>query len=391
MNPTRPKILCVDDEPLMLEGLQAGLRRRYAVFTAPDGKQGLDVLRHQGPFAVVLSDMRMPVMDGAAFLAEVRREFPDTVRLLLTGQADIAAAAAAVNEGQVFRFLTKPCPPLQLLNAVQSAVEQHHLLTSEKILLEQTLRGSIKALMDVLSLSNPQAFGRATRIKQHVRDLAVRLDVAELWTFEVAAMLAQIGYVALPPETVEKLYRGAEIESAEQSMVARLADIADQLLEDIPRLEAVRGIIRAHARLRTRGAVLKADDIVGLGAEILRIAVDFDHLESGGASEAEALSTMKGRDGAYDPVLLEIFISLRAASAELLEIRELRLSAVKVGMVLSEGLRLRNGALLAARGYEVTRGFVERVRGFGPDVVREPVRVIIAFPKEEGAEPPSER
>jgi len=391
MDQARPKILCVDDEPLMLEGLQAGLRRRYTVFTATGGRQGLDALRRHGPFAVVLSDMRMPGMDGAAFLAEVRREFPDVVRLLLTGQADVTAAVAAVNEGQVFRFLTKPCPPVQLLNAVQSSVEQHDLLTSEKILLEQTLRGSIKALMDVLSLSNPQAFGRATRIKQHVQDLAIRLDIAELWTFEVAAMLAQIGYVALPPETVEKLYRGADLAPAEQAMAARLPDIADQLLEDIPRLETVRGIIRAHARPRTPGAVLKAGDMVGLGAEILRIAVDFDHLESGGTSEAMALSTMKGRGGAYDPVLLEIFTSLRASSAELLEVRELRLSAVKVGMVLSEDLRMRNGALLAARGYEVTRGFVERVAGFGPDLVREPVRVIIAFPKGDGAEEPSGR
>jgi response regulator RpfG family c-di-GMP phosphodiesterase len=391
VNPTRPKILCVDDEPLMLEGLEAGLRRRYDVFTALDGKQGLNTLRSESSIAVVVSDMRMPVMDGAAFLAEARQAAPDAVRLLLTGQADIAAAIAAVNEGQVFRFLTKPCPPAQLLTAVQCAVEQHDLLTAERILLERTLRGSIKALMDVLSLSNPKAFGRATRIKQHVQDLAIRMDIAERWPLEVAAMLSQIGYVALPQEIVEKLYGGQDLNAAEQEKVALLPDIADQLLEDIPRLEPVRGIIRAHARPRARSAVLKADDIVGLGTEILRIAVDFDHLEAGGAAESMALSTMKSRDGVYDPVLLDIFLSLRAANAKLLEVRELRLSAIRVGMVLAEDVRMKNGALLAAQGYEVTHGFVERVRGFGPDMVKEPVRVIISSSKGEDPGQPFKR
>lgn len=391
MDETRPKILCVDDDPLMLESLQASLRRAYAVSTATDGRQGLKILESDGPFAAVLSDMRMPVMDGAAFLAHVCKVAPDTVRLLLTGQADISAAIAAVNEGQIFRFLTKPCPPSQLLAAIQMAVKQYSLVIAEKILLEQTLQGSIKALIDVLSLSNPQAFGRATRIKQHVQDMAIQLNIAERWHFEVAAMLSQIGYVALPQEIVEKLYGGQSLNTAEQEKVARLPDIADQLLKDIPRLEPVRGIIRAHVRPRARVAVLKDGDIVGLGAEILRIAVDFDHLESGGATESMALSTMKGRDLVYDPVLLDIFISLRAANAELLEVRELRLDAVKVGMVLSEDLRMRNGALLAARGYEVTHGFVERVRGFGPNMVKEPVRVIILCPKSDDAGPPNRK
>ncbi|MBI5580931.1 MAG: response regulator [Deltaproteobacteria bacterium] len=381
MDETRPRILCVDDEPLMLESLQANLRRAYVIFTATDGKQGLNILKSDGPFAVVLSDMRMPVMDGAAFLTQVRKEAPDTVRLLLTGQADVAAAIAAVNEGQVFRFLTKPCPPSQLLTAIQMAVNQYSLVTAEKVLLEQTLRGSIKALIDVLSLSNPQTFGRATRIKKHVQDLARRRELSEIWPLEVAAMLSQIGYVALPPETVEKLYNGQDLDAAEQASVARLPAIADQLLEDIPRLEVVRGIIQAQARPRVKTSTLEIDDIVSLGAEILRIAIDFDRLETSGAAEAMALSIMKGRGYVYDPLLLDVFISLRTANAKLLEVRELKLSAIKVGMVLSEDVRMKNGALLAARGHEVTRGFVERVRSFGPDMVREPVRVIVSSAK----------
>src|SRR5437868_1164007 len=143
----RPKILCVDDEPNILAGLALHLERRYEVATATSGAAGLEYLERDGSTAVVLSDMRMPEMDGAAFLSQVRQLRPDSVRLLLTGQTDIAAAIAAINQGQIFRFLSKPCPPDILMDAVKAAVEQHRLVTSERVLLEQTLRGSIKTLM----------------------------------------------------------------------------------------------------------------------------------------------------------------------------------------------------------------------------------------------------
>jgi DNA-binding NtrC family response regulator len=114
--------------------------------TATSGKAGLERLSSDGPFAVVVSDMRMPEMNGAAFLAQVRERAPDTVRVLLTGQADLDSAIAAVNEGQIFRFLTKPCAPEMLISSLRAAEEQHRLITAERVLLEQTLHGAVKAL-----------------------------------------------------------------------------------------------------------------------------------------------------------------------------------------------------------------------------------------------------
>src|SRR5581483_749570 len=140
---------CVDDEPAVLEGLMLHLRRRFAVCTAPSGAAGSEAVRGKGPFACVMSDMRMPGMSGAEFLKQVRYLAPDTVRVLLTGQADMSAAVSAVNEGQIFRFLTKPCPPPSLLGALEAAVGQHALITAERELLEQTLRGTVKMLGDV--------------------------------------------------------------------------------------------------------------------------------------------------------------------------------------------------------------------------------------------------
>src|SRR5690349_20120797 len=162
----KPALLCVDDEPLVLEGLTLHLRRAFTVTTATSGAAGLEILKDKGPFAVVMSDMRMPGMNGAEFLSKVREQWPDTVRVLLTGQSDLQSAVAAVNDGQIFRFLTKPCPPELLLGALGAASRQHDLLIGERVLLEQTLHGSIKMLTDVLSLANPVAFGRANRAKR---------------------------------------------------------------------------------------------------------------------------------------------------------------------------------------------------------------------------------
>ena len=103
-----PKILCVDDEPAVLEGLKMNLRRRFDVLTATSGAAALEVLEREEGIAVLMSDMRMPSMDGATLLAKARERWPFVVRLLLTGQADMNSAISAVNEGQIFRFLTKP-------------------------------------------------------------------------------------------------------------------------------------------------------------------------------------------------------------------------------------------------------------------------------------------
>jgi response regulator RpfG family c-di-GMP phosphodiesterase len=374
----RARILCVDDEPRILEGLSLHLRRQYEVETATGGMAALHLVRRGGGFAAIISDMRMPGMDGAVFLASCRKFSPDTVRILLTGQADLDSAIAAVNEGQIFRFLTKPCPPADLLAAVGAAVEQHRLISAERVLLEETLHGSIKTLVDVLALANPVSFGRATRIKQHVSDLADKLEIRERWQMEVAAMLSQLSCIVLPAEVAEKLYYGWPLSPQEEAMVARLPAVTEQLLGNIPRLEVVRGILASHLRPRRPAAATEDGEkqLVDRGGEMLRIASDFDALEARGNSAALALSTMQGREGDYDPHLLDAFRELRGPDGPSDEVRELPLSELRVGMVLAEDLKMGH-MLLVARGCEVTQSFVERVRNFGPGIMKEPLRVII--------------
>jgi response regulator RpfG family c-di-GMP phosphodiesterase len=371
----RPKILCVDDEPRVLDGLSLQLGRHYQVSTAPNGQAGLEVLSSKGPFAVVISDMRMPGMDGAVFLARVRLEAPDAVRMLLTGYSDVESAIAAVNEGQIFRFLAKPCAPEHLRQAVAAASEQHRLISAEKVLLEQTLRGSIKTLIDVLSLSNPTAFGKATRIRDHASALASEVGITNPWQLDISAMLSQLGTVVLPEATLENYFRGQDLSAQEQAMVARVAALNQELLANIPRLELVREwIAELNSPHQTGTAAPRrwAEQCVEL--KILRIASDFDRLECEGLSTQDALDVMRGRSGWYDEASLEAFSRIRQAKT-VGQVRELPLSAVAAGMILIADVRTTNGMLVLARGHQLTPSSVARLRNYPKGAVKEPIRV----------------
>lgn len=378
--PGRTKILCVDDERAVLEGLSLNLRRRFEVLLATSGAEGLELLGTHPGIAVIMSDMRMPGMDGATFLARARAVAPDAVRMLLTGQADMDSAIAAINQGQIFRFLTKPCPPASVLAAFDAAVEQYRLVTAERVLLEETLHGSIKALTDILALTNPVSFGRATRIKQLVSDVAVKLGIQEKWPVEVAAMLSQLGTITLPSETVEKLYYGQPLTPEEQKMVARAPVVTEQLVRNIPRLELVAEILAAHVKPRKRAeAELEHPRTrqVDLGAQLLRAALDFDALDSQGNSTSLALDTMRGRLERYEARVLDALAEVRGGQGPRLGIREVFLSVLCVGMVFVDDVKNVNGTLLVARGFEVTQGFLERARNLRPGTVKEPLRVIM--------------
>jgi len=370
----KTRVLCVDDEPQVLQGLALHLRQRFEVVSATSGAQGLELVASAGPFAVVLSDMRMPGMDGAAFLAKVRETAPDTVRMLLTGHAEVNAAIAAVNQGQIFRFLVKPCPPDQLRMAFEAAAEQHRLITAERVLLEQTLHGSIKTLVDILSITNPVAFGRAGRVRQLVRELAEALGLPDRWQLEVAAMLSQLGSVTLPDETARKYFAGEALTRDERAMVERLPDVTERLLANIPRLEPVREILAIQAGRRVSGG---ASEARAMAANALKIALDFDEIESRGVPLEEALDTLRGRTGAYVPQVLEALLTCKGVGAVRQELREVPLRGLAVGMVLAEDLKTRTGLLLVARGFEITPSFIERARNFADGYVREPVRVFV--------------
>lgn len=370
----RARVLCVDDEPQILESLRDMLRRTFDVRIAGSGPEGLAALQDQPQeYAVIISDMRMPLMSGTAFLREARAVAPDATRILLTGYADLDAAIAAINEAQLFRFLTKPCPREDLLAACDAALEQYRLRSAERVLLEQTLKGSVKALTDVLALASPAAFGRSARVRKLVAKMVAKLGREADWQIEVSAALVNIGAVTLPAETAEKLYAGAMLTPGEQQMVARIPGLTRRVLEHIPRLEGVLEILGDYTRPFGAGA---GSPNLPLGARILRIVLDFDALDAQGADRSIALAAMRGRAGVYDPELLDLFERLVGGDSSRYTVREITTAELKAGMILVADVRSNTGGLLIARGHSATEQLVARLMNLRPGSIREPLLVI---------------
>jgi response regulator RpfG family c-di-GMP phosphodiesterase len=366
-----PSILCVDDEPRIVESLAVQLRRDYQVLAANGGNGALQILKDKGAPAVIVSDMRMPGMDGATLLKHVKQLYPETTRILLTGEPGRDAAIAAVNEGQIFRFLTKPCPPDQLRSAIDAGVVHHRLLIAEKVLLQETLIGCIKALVDVLAITNPVAFGRATRVKRLATDLAASTGRPSFWQLEAAAMLSQIGYISLPVELVEKLYYGKRLTNEERVLADGAPAVAQKLLGQIPRLEQVMEILAA-----SQAKVELPDGLVKDGAAMLRLVLEYDAQIAQGHSPEVALSSLRAQTGRFEVKLVDNLESQVGLSAGAPEVKEVAVGRVTPGMVFMDDLYTQIGTLLVPKGFEVTEAFLERARNFGPGILQEKVRVL---------------
>lgn len=370
----KPQILCVDDESRVVEGLALVLRREYQVHVASGPEQALQKLRDISDLAVVISDMRMPKMDGAEFLHEVKLRRPDATRIILTGYADRDEAVRAVNKGQIFRFLTKPCAPEQLKSAIEAGVVQHRLLNAERAVLQETLLGCIRALMEVLAIANPVAFGRAAHIKRRAVELAARLGAKDFWQLEAAAMLSQLGYAALPPELVEKLFQAHRLTAEEQAKVDSVPDMANKLLEHIPRLEPV---IQILAALKWNDSQLAAlgDGTIGLGTRILCLILEYDALSARGMQHDAICDQLCARTARFGPKLISQLDACIAHATESEKVLELPLRQVVPGMTLVQEVRTSAGALIVPAGFEVTKSFLERVTNLAPALLDTLVRV----------------
>jgi response regulator RpfG family c-di-GMP phosphodiesterase len=374
----RPRVLCVDDERLVSEALTVHLQRHFDVTVAESGEEGLAELGRGPTFAVVLSDMRMPGMNGAEFLSAVLSRSPTTTRILLTGHADLEAALAAINQGRIFRFLMKPCPARAVVDTVAEGAEQHRLIHAEKELLEQTLAGSIRVLTDVLALASPLAFGRAARIEKRLSALCDEFEVREQWAILLSAPLYHLGFVSLSDGVAEKVYYGQSLAAAEQETVDRVPELSNQLLASIPRLGPVRDIILA-VPLRFDGAGAppgkERGEAIPLGARFLRAALDLDGLEAAGIALGEAIDALAERSGSYDPAVVAALAAVAGHRVRMSEVRPLPLAGLKPGMVLAKDIRLKNGTLLVARQLTVTPSVVARLKSIPAGSVGEPVFV----------------
>jgi response regulator RpfG family c-di-GMP phosphodiesterase len=372
------KILIVDDERNILEAFQRQLRKHYQIEVAEGGEAGLEVIADRGPFAVVVSDYRMPGMDGIRFLAKVKVQSPESIRMMLSGQADLPAIVEAVNQGEIFRFLTKPCPPEIFHQSLEAGLTQYRLIRAEKELLEQTLTGSLQALSDVLSFVNPEAFGRASRLKRYVLKVAEEMGMAEVWQLEVASSLSQIGCVILPDQILQKINTGKPLSSHEIQAFHQHPVTGADVVRNIPRMQEVAEIIEyQHKHFDGSGTPHNArkEEDIPLGARLLKVANDFDTLHIQDLPRQEIFESLEARKGWYDPAVLQAFKTAFAPSDQV-RVEKVSLSDLRLNMVLAEAIMDTKGNILVAKGQELTDWMVTKLKDMSSSrEIKEPIRI----------------
>ena len=403
-------LLLVDDEPNILSSLQRLFRPvGYRILTATGGALGLEILAKE-KVDLIISDMRMPEMDGAAFLEQAAARWPQVVRLLLTGYADLTSAVAAVNKGNIYRYLSKPWEDNDVRITVQQALEKQRLearvaeqnaqlkdlnanletkvaaqtqeirqilgqlqVTHEE--LKKSFLTSVRVFANLVELREGELSGHSRRVADQARGLARGLGMGDIDVQDVlyAGLLHDIGKIGLADGLINKPYTA--LSAAERASVAKHPITGQAALLALEPLNNAALLIRGHHE-RFDGLGYPdglAGEKIPLGARVLAVANDYDALQRGtlvdgkrSAAEARAF-LIENRGQRYDPRVVDAFVKLLDASpAKAAEATELYLSSdnLRQGMVLASDLLNGKGMLLLPKGRELNAAVIDKIRYF---------------------------
>ncbi|MBI4620669.1 MAG: response regulator [Desulfobacterales bacterium] len=404
-------LLFVDDEQNVLNSLSRVFRNEdYEIFTATSAKEGLEKVM-QNEISLVLSDQRMPEMTGTEFLDEIKKKSPNTIRIILTGYADIDAAMDAINKGEVYRFITKPWDDLELKIIINRALKLYELekenreltfLTikqndelkdlnknlEQKVMnrtkeiedksnelasvykeLKKNFLDTIKVFVGLLELYNPELGGHSKRVASLSISIAKRYDLDEndMELIETSAMLHDIGFIGVPEDVLDKV--SSELTPPEETLVKQHPVVGQSAITFIKNLHQAGILIRSHhEEFDGKGYPdgLKNEEIP-LGSRIIAVASTYDELiNKNKSSKEDALAYIKKESGyGFDPEVvfnfLDLFNAFEVASKA--EVR-ISLSELKKGMVLSRDLYTGRGRLLLAKNEPIQENHIEKVISF---------------------------
>jgi DNA-binding response OmpR family regulator len=321
----------------------------------------------------------MPGMDGITLLRAIQKLSPDTVRIMLSGHADLDSALSAVNDGAVFRFLTKPTALEQMIQTLEVAIKQYELIVSERELLRGTLRSSIKVLTDILALVNPEAFGRSERVRRLATEVGRRLGLRETLSLDLAAMLSQLGCVTMTDTVLAKVYSGEDLSSEERQAYDMHPFVTAGMVAQIPRMKRV-----AHIIQHQNDNITDNPD-QSMESRILKACLDFDMLVKRGLQKPDAMVRLRERADLYDAKVMDA-LELVATEEGGFVRRRIPLASLRVGMVLAEPFYSLDGVHLVAEGTEVTRTALLRIANF-MKARRVPKDILVLQPVADGTKP----
>lgn len=409
--PQPARLLFVDDEPNILSSLRRLFRSQgYEVLTADSGASGLKLLEKES-VDLIISDMRMPEMDGAHFLEHARRLCPDALRLLLTGYADVQSILNAINRGEIYRYITKPWDDTDILLVVRRALERKHLeeerrrlegltrsqneqlkalnaelesrvkqrtaeLTQANEKLKTSFLTSIKVFSNLIETRGGNLAGHSRRVADLARKIALKMGLGTQETQDVfiASLLHNIGKIGFPDEmlTMPVWRMKGDCLALYRKHPAR----GEEMLMPLEDLRDAAGIIRSqHERFDGEGF---PDGLSGfnipVGARILALASDYDNLQTGALTQRElrpeeaAPLIVQSSGKRYDPVVVEAFQEIVSGRspviAEALQEEAVSPTDLRAGMIVTRDLLNRDGSLLLSGGHKLTERLIEQIIRF---------------------------
>ncbi|MDC5819183.1 HD domain-containing phosphohydrolase [Vibrio europaeus] len=347
-------VLLVDDEVNILNSFRRTLRSHVDIDLANSGEQALELISKK-QYAVIVSDMQMPVMNGLQLLQAVKEKSPDTVRMMFTGNADQQTAVDAVNLGDVFRFINKPCTPEQLLGFINAAIRQYELIVAEKVLLNKTLKGVINVLSDVVSLVSPEINDRSNKVQFHMQQLSKALNLKPHWSFEPMVQLSQLGFIIFPQSTLENISNGQVVTEEDRQLFDQHPCLSSDLLKQIPRMSGIAKTI-LYQEKGFNGEGNPIDEVQGTdlpyGSRMLKVVCDYIKLESAGYTIPDAIEQLDSQKQRYDPSILSAFKSTLDFEPPKVFVD---VSFLNPNMIIEQEIRTNRDQLIARKGQRVTQ------------------------------------
>jgi response regulator RpfG family c-di-GMP phosphodiesterase len=393
-------VLVVDDEEVVLVALRDTLAREgYHVTTAANGAEALARLKEQ-VFSVVITDQQMPMLTGLEFLGQVRQMQPDATRILITAVLNLSTVIDSINKGEIFRFIVKPWLREELLVTVKNAVQRHELICRNQMLqvatlamneklmklnasleeqlereadqnaelerlnlaLRENLERSVELCLKTMQTFHPTLGSQARRVYELCRAMAegLHLSPQESQTLEVSAWLHDIGLVGVPRQLIKRWEESPDgLTVVESAVIEQHPVLGEELAGFVHPLKDVGAIIRAHhERFDGTGYPdrLSGNRIPWLG-RLLAVAVAYAESKLDGPGTVEAIK--QGRNSAFDPEAVRAFLRCLPQATVPKRQREIKLSELRPGMVLAQGIYTASGTLLVPDGQRLTEPFID--------------------------------
>ena len=376
----KQKVLIVDDAPENIQVLMETLKQDYKIVAANNGQKALQMAEMDPVPDIILLDIMMPGIDGYEVCKRLKtqkktREIPIIFVTALDQEDD---ESFGLKLGAV-DYITKPISPSIVKARVQTHLNLRNTQQKLQDLLNKTLSGSVRILIDLLSLVNPTAFSRSSQMRRLVKEMALKLGLTDVWKFGLAAQLSQIGCITMPTELLNKVYYGKELTDEEQELYQSYPAIGARLIARIPHLESVSGMIARHQEpLAQEGPIEpRRRDAIVIGAQLLKIAIDSIQMVNSGMSQESVIQQMRNNKEMYDPDLVDMLAEVLGINAQEQIERKVTIEDIFPDMILNQDVYSEAGTLLAVKGTELSLATIKFLRTYdNNEKIKSPILVL---------------